>query len=416
MILHFSENYAICEKADRLWYEIARALAHGYKNEAIDDKTLIEIRAKGNAFMSIKNTLKIVNNRLATEPESAGYDEKKWNEIIIETLAIENVGLHNRPEIHPACCGNPEAVLLKYRQTAIEENDTKEQSIKEAYPYILGNLNEEIPKQELEKRKLSYNANAIIHDYLNQMGYFTDKVPDVSATKTTLLKSPDDKRIPCPRIFAAMIQGKTAAETERLYKLANGSPQEVIKYCEEALHEVYSMAMNEFKYKYDGSLLDNWHKKNKIAKIVANFNDIGNYIEKLIRKNPDMDLKLPDIYNSIEEMMKDAKIMFHVGCALISPHASGYAQLPSNRWIHGFSMEEIGSLNKEKHLQKETLKDDLSNAELNTFNNVMTKILIQMTFINTSHDFEPDGVYNIHTDIEEIYKKTQQKYDEEHKK
>ncbi len=211
------------------------------------------------------------------------------------------------------------------------------------------------------------------------------------------------------------MEGKPAAEVERLVKLYNGSPEEQLQFYKEALEEFFSIPFNDFQLKEGDSILDNMHKKYGVARMNANLIDIGENIKKLIEKNPGLDLTLPDRYATTDEMIMDTKVIYDVGCALISPHLLAYQQLPSTKWIHGFTTKEFGNKNRAQFDKALALKGVVDSAPEDKMSlRVISRILSQITVINETHDFDPNGIYNLYTDIEDIYQKSIEKYDNEH--
>ena len=418
MAINMKKNYELCERTDRLWFEIARALDHGYNDDSIDDKKLMEIRAKTNLIQSMRTTFDMIAKKLYNEPECADYTDEEWKK---EFSFYENCKNDKGGIIHVSYCGDPQKLLDLWMKDVVAEDATKEQSIKEAYPYIMAKDKDyQIPQEELEKRKASYNRNAIIQDYLNK-DFIRNSISEMSGIKSVFVQdrirenrneTRDEfrKRVGgrSQRMLSAMIVGRGAAEVERLCRLYDGSQEDQLEFYNELIKDAFSVPFNDLMVKEGDSILDNMHKKYRVARISANISDIIDIIKKLFERNPELQLKIPGGYASLEEMEKDIKAVYDVGCDLMSPHLLTYQQIPSSKWLHGFNVRDLGTLDKDRLKKINDYADGFSD-EYSLFTQGILSILKHMTFINRDNEFDPNGIYNLDTDIEDIYKKLREK-------
>ena len=424
MITNMDYNYEIFEKVDRLWFEIARALDHGYKDKAVNDKKLMEIRAKCNTISDYRIVTDMVTRELVENPQSAAYTNEQWENVVGYSNKIKNK--YRGIPAHNVHAGDPSKLLAEWMKEVTSEDADKAQSIQRVYPYVLGEDNEQkISSAELKKRKEEYNKNAFIQDYLF-LGSKREACAKLSSVKSSLVEKEIEEKykdesveerskrvvFDAPRMITSMIFDKSSAEVERLIKLFRGSQEEQMQFYTELLDEAFSLPLNDFQLKEGGSILDNMHKKNRIGNIVANVNNAGEVIKRLIERNPEKQFKLPRNFANADEAVKYTNVLYSTGCALISPHMQGYIQMPSTKYLHAFNVKELGCLDKATH---DKVEKNCFDAELipddELFSDILKRMLIQLTTINGDNTYDPKGVFNLNTDIEEIFNRKLADYD-----
>gem|GEM_PF-5686017 len=420
MVIHAKENYALCEKVDRLWYELARALDHGYENEMLDDKTLMELRAKCNTVLSIKRTIDFVHNTISGEPECLDWTNEQWQRRIAGSYATDK---QRRPDylMYEAYAGDQNELYNTWLKAIAEEDATKEECIKAAYPHVTGI--DKMSEDELKKRAASFNKNAIIQDYVckddvMQRGDLLTIVINTrskeeeerkekeGAKKKKMTGTYDD------RIFGAMIVKRSREKLDEARKLAKGSPQEQMKFFAEALREFKTLAFDEFQYKKGGSILDKWHLKLRISNYGANLNGIGKCIKNIIDQNPDLNLTeyLPEGYATVDDLLRDVEAMYYVSQDFISAHTGAYAQNQSSKYTHGFSLLDMGSLSRQARDAAE-----INSGQTDPVTDSLTgtaRLCGQLAYINMPDKEQPGGVFNLHSDINAYYKRRLKMYDE----
>ena len=419
MVMYSKENYSICEKVDRLWYEFARALDHGYEAELLDDSTLMKLRAKCNTVHSIKQMMDNVNNWLVTDPDSLSWTNEEWKNKFVECYKVDKKRLKGY-QVHEATAGDANELYETWLKAVEEEDATKEQSIKEAYPVFTGIENGEIPQEELNKRCASFNRNAIIQDFVCKD--FLLKRSDLMGANAVLREQHYNKveknsnvkgeSTYDARMYTGMVMYTSPEKHEEAYALAHGTPEQQMKFYADCLKEFKRLALDEFQYKKGRSVLDKWYLKKRVTDFGGNLNDIGRKVKLLIEQNPEKKLLtlLPEGYTSVDELIRDTEALYYVSQDLLCPHVSGYEQSASTKWLHGFSLDEMGSLSRQAR-DKAVLTSTQTDPETGE-DTGLAKMAARLYMINMDDKENKDGVFNIHTDVNAYYKRCLKTYDD----
>ena len=416
LLVHFKDNYELLQDVDRLWYEIARALDHGFKNDSIDDYRLKRFRAKCGAFLSLKNTMLVVQRTLYDNPDAAMYSDEEWAKVIKdkEKVYSEKSTNYGYPVIF-ALRENPNVVFDKWMEKVDEEDATKEESIRKAWPYITGKPASELTDDEVHKRMESYNVNAIVQDYLykdfNYSMFEVDQQGTNILEKQGTIKEQSGKNLSgtsSQRLISALGAGKSVAEQAKIINMAHGSPEERMEFLTECIKALRDTNVSIFTHKDGDSVLDNYRKKAYFARFAANMDDIGRCMKTLVEKNPK--LKLPEGYESIDEIVKESKIMFELGYNIISAQHMTFSQLSSTRWLHGFNKEDMLNQDMQMRQRINELMPEMENTDEDA---AIGKIMGKMMTICRPSRMEKGVMYNKNTDFIAEYEKMSKKYDED---
>ena len=105
---------------------------------------------------------------------------------------------------------------------------------------------------------------------------------------------------------------------------------------------VFDMPLKEFNTKDLGSFFDNWTKKEIAGRLTTdNIMNVGRAVKKLLDDNPD--LKLPEKYGSIDDLLIKTEALHHHGCALTGGRIDALQQIKSTKYSHVLSIEQMGS-------------------------------------------------------------------------
>ena len=363
MVDNYAQNYDLCSRVEFLHHQVVRGLMHGYSDEGFDDAAMVELRAKTNFFLSFRKTLCSVNSQIAIDNSYASKDSAEWKDHLESTIKTATTGYVNFVYLPGESI---EETYKKYRDSAKEENDTKDETIKTAYKLLNTNNSGDISEEELNKKRQQYNKNAIIQDYMSKDGVIKNIDPTSGYIDYLTKKAKKEgKLVPAlERTFAHMCQGKSAKEIERLFELATGNQKQRFDYYIEVLRASLSYDINKYNATDMGTFFDDWTKKGIVANLVSdNLKEVFDYVKSIIA-NSKGELALPEEFGSMEEMEIKTTAMFDFGCGIMAGRVSGLNQLPSTKYIHTMSVSEIGSYTTEKLRAQREKIDDLVSQQL----------------------------------------------------
>ena len=369
MINNYSFNYKLCSRVEFLQHQIVRGLMHGFKDPSFNDAAMVEFRAKTNFFVSFRRTMCVVNNKIACglKGEYSNKDDKWW-----ETTLKENMNIKDAYVYHIFTPGNAELTYKKYKKSAKEENDSKDEAISTTYKLLFSENQEEIPKEELKKRRAEYNKNAIIQDYMCQNITMPNRDPSTGYFHYLRAKArKEGKRAPAEedRNFVHFIQGKSAKEIERLFNLAIGTNEQRLEYYKEQVSTIFSYDINKYDTNDLGSFADDWHKKYQVADITSdNLRNTYTFIKNIIEKSEGK-LTLPKEFKTMEEMITKCRAMYDFGCGIMSGRVLGLTQISSNKYAHAISIEDLASFDTKKLFDLEARMSELDDYITEEFTN-----------------------------------------------
>ena len=402
LIEHYSDNYRICDRVHYLHFQITKAILNGYTDPALKDSEIMELRARSMCFNSIKNTLIAVNGLLVENKDSAGYTDDQWEEKIKYCVKSQ------KNPAYPAMktfLSNINEILGECRTVVAQEEAEKEQSIRTTYKYLLSpNGTDNIPAEELKRRKKDYQRNALVHDYTSQNTYNTlDVVVDSSSQYLNYLSEKYGKNYPVSRIISAMSIGKPAKEVERLYKLSTGNTKERMQFYMEVVNRLGNFDIELFDTRDMGKFFENWTLLNELsAGSDGQMNDVFRAIEGLMKNDPT--LTLPEEFKTLDDLKAKIDLIYDVG-QVLATRSMGVSQFLTNKWVNALSLEELGSFDAKKmEVVDNNMALNEDEMELGSMEDrAFTKIQGSLKFVNLEDRDNPENRITFSTDIKALY-------------
>lgn len=429
MLSNFAGNYSLCDKVHHLHFLIMRALTAGWKDERIGDDDLMELRVKANFFNNAKLTMEAMNYALIEDEKTALYSDEEWDNFVTSRVRLVQ---HQSTFRAPVIPGKKADLLKEIRDFMKEEEDTKEETIKETYKYIMEpGSDEPISEEELKKRKEQFTKNAVVTDYLTdnelKTGGSIEGSLDLLFEKKGKFVGRKSPKL--PRYFGYMGKGKSAKEIERLYDLATGSDEQQLQYYCEILANIRSVPMEKFDMDDPGTFFDDWQKKTRVGKITADgLHDVLKEIKTILLRNrkirqDDIDkgkeptvkeLKFPEPYTSFEEMERDLKALYVLGQDVIGPRTTGISQAGSAKWLHPLSVFELGTYDIRKAKAAEKASGDIGDDIVK--NNAFSKLRSTLDFCASGITYAKPGQTSFDVKTSDCYEMALKKNDKEKKK
>lgn len=409
LIEHYTDNYKICDRVHYLHFQITKAILNGYTDPALKDSEIMELRARSMCFNSIKNTLIAVNGLLVSDKDSAGYTDEQWEDHIKYCVKSQ------KNPAYPAMktfLSNINDILGECRAVVAQEEAEKGQSIRTTYKYLLSpNGTDNIPAEELKRRKKDYQRNALVHDYTSQNTYNTlDGIVDPSAQYLSYLEKKHGKISPVARIMAAMTIGKPAKEVERLYKLSTGNSNERMQFYMEVVKRLGNFDIEMFDTRDMGKYFENWTLLNEIcAGSDGQMNDVFRAIEGLMKNDPT--LTLPEEFKTLDDVKAKIDLIYDMG-QVLATRSMGVSQFLTNKWVNALSLEELGSFDTKKmEVVDNNMASNEDEMELGSMEDrVFTKIQGSLNFINLEDRDNPENRITFSTDIKALYEARKKLY------
>ncbi len=345
MVENFNYNYEICERVRYLHSQVVRGLARGWEDPSFDDAAMVEFRAKTGFFYSFQKTMCAVNHIMAVDKESMSLPKEEFEKKLASKLNVqETTGF----KFYIFTPGYPAVTYNKYRETYAEEDAMKDENIKITYRLLLADGNEEIPPAELERRKKQYNRNAIMQDSICKGAIEANFLVEPSSTYCEYLEKTTGKKSSHGRTIGAMIGGKSGEEVRRLFELSTGTDEQQYEYETMLIKEVMNCDLNMYDASDFGKLVDNFKVKERLAKLASDgLRDSLKHVKELVEKS-DGALKIPDMFDSAEDMMSKGMVFYSFGQSIMAGRGTGISQRTSNRYLHSFSLYEMGNLSHQK--------------------------------------------------------------------
>ncbi len=410
MILNFKDNYALCDRVAHLQYEIAKAIMYGYKGEEFTNEKIMELRAKAMSFYSAKNTLCMVNDYLVKDKKNASLSDTQWKRVLDENLVSGRHLAYNIVKVTP---GDMQKTLEACKKIVEEEEATKEESIKTVYKYILSDKDgDTIPEDELKKRKDEYQKNAFVQDFTSQdNSQVMENLVSPSMSYLKYLENKNGKVVELGRLALAMMEGKSAREVERLYKLATGTPKEQFSYYIELIENLTYINVDDYKTKNMGEFFEDWQRKCKEAiSCDGQLRDIAKKMRKLMEKDPT--IKLPGRYDSMDDLEAHINFAYDIGQTIPGARVGSVGQIASTKWLHAMSMKDMGSIDAKKNVilqdrSVELFMDAGESIEAGS----LVKIIGSLSTINLADDSRPGEMLTFDDDLDAFYEFTKKKHE-----
>ena len=340
LINHYSENIKMCEQAEMLHYEIARGVEHGIR---LPDEEAIEIRTKLTFFHYIRATMTIANKKLASNPDLAGATREEWNEELKGSISTKAGDIALYP-------GPVEELYKQCEEKIAAETVNIDEKLKQMWNIISPNDPPgDVPPEEVKKRKANFQSNAITSEFLHRQDYIVRHLGMSDAIIHAWSKKNGVEYKAPTRTQINFLEGKSAEEIIRTYKLMNGTSGEQYMAWRE-MHDFYhSYSLDEYNINSKGDVLDNFFKKSQAAIIGANFTDISQAMVKILKtKNNRGWLKLPKGYESIEEFEREVHLSYDVSCNYVAGRTSALTQIAPSEYRYFLSVEELGTISDEQ--------------------------------------------------------------------
>ena len=402
LINNYAENYRICERVSYLHSQISKAILYGYKDDNLKDADIMELRAIGMCFAAIKRTLCTVNQTILDDEKTAKYSDEQWDEFIRKNIFYTT---NDKLPLIRALSTNPDSLLEECRAKVGEEEEEKEQSIKTAFRIVKGtDENPDISDEELKRRKEEYQRNALVQDHMANNTRVVSSHGSPSVDYLLYLEKKHGKKFGLDRMKTRLLEGKSAAEVERIYKRATGTPKEQFEFYLDLVKQYTDIDMNKFSSSNMGEYFENWTELLQFSNTAdGEMKDITQKIREVMLK--DETLTLPKEYGSTQELQEHCMVLYEMG-QIMATKTEGFQQIISNKWLHAFSMKELGSLNQAQ-------KDVMDNNQALLINNKIqvdeeasryfTKLLPSVKLLNMPDPTRPGELISFESDKKAIY-------------